>query len=109
MALKVDLEKAYDKLDWGFLKDTLSHQGLNSDFIHIILTCITRPKMRVLWNGDITQPFKFKESVKALSPLIFVLCMERLTPYAYGGSSRRKNGGQSSSLCMDPHLHISFC
>lgn len=39
--LKVDLEKAYDRIDWGFLESVLPYTGFNHSFQRLILKCIT--------------------------------------------------------------------
>ena len=36
MAIKVDIEKAYDRLDWGFVVDKLKDIGLPAGLIELI-------------------------------------------------------------------------
>jgi hypothetical protein len=38
---KLDLEKAYDKLRWDFVKDTFIKAGLEGTFSDLVMTCIT--------------------------------------------------------------------
>lgn len=52
MAIKLDLEKAYDRLKWDFIHDTLRIAGFPFDLISIIMDCITSVKMQVLWDGE---------------------------------------------------------
>lgn len=40
MIVKVDLEKAYDRLSWKFIEDTLQDAGLPQLLIQIIISCI---------------------------------------------------------------------
>lgn len=48
MAIKVDLEKAYDKLRWDFIRDTLMDAGLPSQFVDLVMKCIeTTSSLRV--------------------------------------------------------------
>ncbi|KAL4304484.1 hypothetical protein GQ457_10G003160 [Hibiscus cannabinus] len=54
MAVKVDLEKAYDRLEWSFIEDTFLDLGLPIGLVRLIMR----------WDP--------------LSPYLFVLCMERL-------------------------------
>lgn len=41
IVVKLDLAKAYDKLEWSFTQDTLEDAGLPSTLISVIMTCIT--------------------------------------------------------------------
>ena len=40
MALKIDLEKAYDNLEWSFIRDMLIRFNFPLDIIDIIMSCI---------------------------------------------------------------------
>ncbi|CAL1380726.1 unnamed protein product [Linum trigynum] len=81
LVIKIDLEKAYDRLHWSFLRDTLGEIGLPSTWINRIMTCVEKNKMRISWNGELTSTFRPSRGVRQgdpLSPFLFVLCMERL-------------------------------
>lgn len=48
MAIKVDLEKAYDRLRWEFLVDTLKDIGFSQKkMVNIILRCVSKCRMRI--------------------------------------------------------------
>ncbi|CAL1360326.1 unnamed protein product [Linum trigynum] len=82
LVFKIDLEKAYDRLRWDFLRDTLKEVGLPSSWISCIMYCVEQNRMRVLWNGELSQPICPSRGVRQgdpLSPYLFVLCMERLS------------------------------
>ncbi|KAG7547784.1 Ribonuclease H domain [Arabidopsis suecica] len=81
MLLKLDLEKAYDRIRWDFLEDTLKAAGLPDKWVSWIMTCVTGPSMRILWNGEKTEQFTPSRGIRQgdpLSPYLFVLCLERL-------------------------------
>lgn len=41
MLLKLDLEKAYDRIRWDFLEDTLQAAGLSDRWVRWIIQCVT--------------------------------------------------------------------
>ncbi|KAG6408923.1 hypothetical protein SASPL_131950 [Salvia splendens] len=81
IALKVDLEKVYDRVSWAFLYDTLNEAGLSEALIDVIMTCVSTSTMQIMWNGDMTDSFTPSRGLRQvcpLSPYLFVLCIERL-------------------------------
>lgn len=64
MAIKVDLEKAYDRLNWGFLFDTLKDVGFSDHMTSIIMTCVSSCRMRVNWNGEPTEYFSTSRGIR---------------------------------------------
>ncbi|KAL0367304.1 UNVERIFIED_CONTAM: Retrovirus-related Pol polyprotein from type-2 retrotransposable element R2DM [Sesamum radiatum] len=81
-ALKVDLRKAYDTVEWDFLKAALTLFGFPERFIQWIAECVTTPSYSVCINGA---PHGFFRGARGLrqgdpmSPFLFVLVMEVLT------------------------------
>lgn len=58
MVIKMDLEKAYDRLSWSFIDETILETGIPIELTRIIMERITTASMNVIWNGEITDDFK---------------------------------------------------
>ena len=81
MAIKIDLEKAYDKLEWGFIKRRLIYTNLSMDLVELIMSCISSVSTSVLFNGGILELIQPSRGIKQgdpLSPYIFIMCIEFL-------------------------------
>lgn len=80
--MSIDLEKAYDRISWDFVRDTLHDVGFDETWIINLMTCIETPKMVVNWNGEKLEAFTPSCGIRqwdSISPYIFVLYIERLS------------------------------
>lgn len=57
MSIKIDLEKAYDGLNWNFIMQCLDECKFPPKLTDIIKQCVTTPRFQLLWNGDKTNNF----------------------------------------------------
>ena len=51
VALKLDLEKAYNRLEWSFIQDTLEFFHIPLTLITLIMNMISSTRFHILWNG----------------------------------------------------------
>ena len=81
MAIKIDLEKAFDRLEWGFIRQTPIYFKFPPDWISLIMSYIFSSNLSILLNGDCLDPFHSSRGIRQgdpLSPYIFILCMKYL-------------------------------
>lgn len=48
MIIKIDLEKAYDRVDWKFLKEVVRKVGFSDPLRNVIMSCITSTSLAVI-------------------------------------------------------------
>lgn len=56
-ALKLDMNKAYDRFSWGFLLNVLRVMGFSQMWIDWIYQCISTVSFSLLVNGSRSKPF----------------------------------------------------
>lgn len=79
--LGLDAEKAFDRVDWLFLEQSLKHMGFTDLFIGWIKIFYKNPKSRVRVNGHCSDFFPLRRGARqgdGLSPCLFILSIEPL-------------------------------
>lgn len=78
-AFKIDIQKAYDTVNWGFLHHSLVLFGFHYRMVHWIMTCVSSATFSIKVNGELHGFFKGERGLRQgdpISPYLFTLVME---------------------------------
>jgi hypothetical protein len=56
-AIKLDMSKAYDRVEWKFLHDILIQMGFHSRWVELIMRCVSTVNYSIKINGELSTPF----------------------------------------------------
>uniref|UniRef100_A0A803PUX2 Reverse transcriptase domain-containing protein n=1 Tax=Cannabis sativa TaxID=3483 RepID=A0A803PUX2_CANSA len=111
MAIKLDMLKAYDKMEWPFILRVLKANGFEDKICNIIMSGITGVSYSVLFNGSPLKKFKPQRGLRQgdpLSPYIFLLCQEVLSKIILSQQNRGKIHGIRIARNAIPISHLMF-
>ncbi|KAL0454691.1 UNVERIFIED_CONTAM: putative mitochondrial protein [Sesamum latifolium] len=95
VSLKLDLSKAYDRVEWNFLEQVLLRIGFASYFVTLIMRCVTSVSFSFMLNGAPfrnLQPSRGLRQGDPLSPYLFLF-------YAEAFSSMLRKAEEVGTIC----------
>lgn len=111
MTVKTDIAKAYDCLEWSFLRDTMRHIGFADIWIEWSMQCVETVTFATLVNGvprgSIT-PSRGIRQGDPISSYLFILCSEVLSHLLSSATAQNKLKGMKISDTWPMFNHFLF-
>lgn len=75
------MSKAYDRIEWPFLKECIRGMGLSDKWCDLILLCVESVSYSLLLNGAATDRFFPSRGLRLIvdHPSLFIICAEYLS------------------------------
>ncbi|CAA7045965.1 unnamed protein product [Microthlaspi erraticum] len=111
MAIKTDMSKAYDRVEWDFIEAVMRKMGFAETWIRWIMRCITSVSYHVLINGQPRGNIIPKRGLRQgdpLSPFIFIICTEVLIALLNEAENGSKITGMRVARASPPVSHLLF-
>uniref|UniRef100_A0A2N9EX83 Reverse transcriptase domain-containing protein n=1 Tax=Fagus sylvatica TaxID=28930 RepID=A0A2N9EX83_FAGSY len=111
MALKLDMSKAYDRVEWAFLERIMLTMGFSESWVSMIMECVRTVSYSVLINGEpkgFFCPTRGLRQGDPISPYLFLLCAEGLNALLAKATLSKKIQGISISRGGPKLSHLFF-
>ena len=111
MVVKLDMSKAYDRVEWVFLEKVMEKMGFDNRWISLIQSCIQTVSFSILVNGEPRGNFTPKRGLRQgdpLSPYLFLLCAEGLHSLLHQAESSGAIKGVSLCSAAPKISHLLF-
>lgn len=111
VGIKLDMSKAFGRIEWNFLKAVLHQLGFHADWIQLIDQCISTATISILLNGTpgkaFTQPRGLQQG-DPLSPYLSILCMEAFSRMSNNAEKQGRIHGIKAARSCPSITYLCF-
>jgi hypothetical protein len=110
-ALKLDMMKAYDRVEWDYLKAIMLKIGFAPAWTDIIMGMISSVSFSVLFNGTKLEEFKPSRGIRQgdpISPYLFLIAAEGLSCLVSHSSQSSNQSGIKVASSAPSVNHLLF-
>jgi hypothetical protein len=110
-AMKLDMMKAYDRVEWSYLEAIMLKLGFSRLWVEKIMKCVKSVFFSILFNGEQLKEFKPTRGIRQgdpISPYLFLLCAEGLSCMLKGEQINQDVQGIQISQTAPKINHLLF-
>lgn len=111
LTIKLDMNKAYDRLEWHFIKKVLVAYGFDSQWVELVMRLVTTVSYRIKVNGVLSEKIEPKRGLRQgdpLSPYLFTLAADASSHMMIRALSERRIRGAQLAKLAPILTHLFF-
>lgn len=109
--MKLDMIKAYDRVEWTFLEVMMVGLGFPDSFVKLVMRCVSIVRYAIQINGSIEDFFNPSRGFRQgdpISPYLFLLCIEGLVAIIQDAESSALIHGLRIARAAPSVTHLFF-
>lgn len=110
-AVKLDMSKAYDRVEWRFLEEMMVKMGFHTEWVQLIMKCVSSIKYHIRVNDEYTEaiiPERGLRQGDSLSPYLFLIRAEGFSALLDAAEREGRIGGVRICPTAPSVSHLLF-